>query len=134
MSYLVKEREEILQHLELRYTNYVQQLFQQKSFIYLTRNSREQYDECLNNVDNLIYNTINNTININTNLLINNININNLINIPANPSPQSNTLSSSIPQPQQISEIIEFDEDSAQVKISYNLDGGNWVNYFWTHR
>eukprot|EP01084_Bolivina_argentea_P082719 149777_1 len=102
----------------LRFTNYVQQ----KSFT--TRNSREEYDERVNKVDNLI-------ININRNLLINNININNLINIPANPSPQSNTLASSIPQTQPISE--RFDEDSAQVKVSYNLDDGNWVNYFWTH-
>eukprot|EP01083_Nonionella_stella_P196127 721871_1 len=81
----------------LRFTNYVQQ----KSFI--TRKSREEYDEWLNKIDNLI--------NINRNLSINNININNLINIPANPSPQSNTLASSIPQTQPISE--RFDEDSA---------------------
>eukprot|EP01084_Bolivina_argentea_P082720 149778_1 len=74
---------------------------------------KNMIDECVNKVDNLI-------ININRNLLINNININNLINIPA-----------SIPQTQPISE--RFDEDSAQVKVSYNLDDGNWVNYFWTH-
>ncbi len=109
---IIKERDELLQKLELTYMNYVQRVLHQKSFI--TRKIREllyifllsynftpsnyyfnsgslknrQYDECLNNVNNLIYNTINNTINNNQNALISNIN--NLINIPPNPQPQLN--------------------------------------------
>eukprot|EP01084_Bolivina_argentea_P310919 538100_1 len=58
---IIKQREESLYQLELKYSNYIQTLLQQKLLI-RTQISRK-YDELISNINNAIYNKISTNIN-----------------------------------------------------------------------